>query len=137
MASVVHHFSRQLREDGTVRLFRGSHGYDDGEHRRDFVHVADVVKVNLWALENPGVSGVFNVGTGASHSFNDMARAVIDWHGSGTIEYIEMPEDLRKSYQAFTEADLTRLRGAGYTAAFAPPESGVPATLDALAQRAA
>ena len=137
MASVVHHFDRQLRESGKVRLFKGSHGYDDGEHRRDFIHVSDVVKVNLWAIENPGVSGIFNIGTGASHSFNDMARAVITWHGRGEIDYIPMPEDLTKSYQAFTEADVTRLRGAGYSGEFVTPEIGVRLTLDALAQRAA
>ncbi|MCC6982544.1 MAG: ADP-glyceromanno-heptose 6-epimerase [Bauldia sp.] len=137
MASVVHHFDRQLRETGKVRLFEGSHGYDDGEHRRDFVHISDVVKVNLWAIENPSVTGIFNLGTGASHSFNDMARAVIAWHGRGEIEYIPMPDDLVKSYQAFTEADLTRLREAGYRAAFVAPEEGVRLTLDALKQRAA
>lgn len=137
MASVVHHFDRQLRETGKVRLFKGSHGYDDGEHRRDFVHVSDIAKVNLWALENPSVSGIFNLGTGKSHSFNDMARAVIAWHGKGSIDYIPMPDDLVNSYQAFTEADLVRLRGAGYEGEFVEPDEGVRLTLDALAQRAA
>jgi ADP-L-glycero-D-manno-heptose 6-epimerase len=136
MASVVHHFSRQIAEKGKVRLFAGSHGYADGEHRRDFVFVEDVVNVNLWAANGAGVSGIYNVGTGASRSFNDIARAVIDWHGRGTIEYFPMPDDLKPAYQAFTEADLGHLREAGYAQRFAPIEDGVRRTLDAEAQRA-
>jgi ADP-L-glycero-D-manno-heptose 6-epimerase len=136
MASVVHHFSRQVRETGKVRLFGGSHGYADGEHRRDFVFVEDVVGANLWAANGAGVSGIYNIGTGASRSFNEIAQAVIDWHGRGTIEYIPMPDDLKPAYQAFTEAELTRLRGAGYIEAFAPIEEGVRRTLDAEAQKA-
>ncbi len=137
MASVVHHFDRQLRESGKVRLFKGSHGYEDGEHRRDFIHISDVVKANLMAASGGLGSGIYNLGTGSSHSFNDMARAVIAWHGRGSIEYIPMPDDLLRSYQAFTEADLTRLRAAGYADDFVAPEQGVRLTLDALAQRAA
>jgi nucleoside-diphosphate-sugar epimerase len=76
MASVVHHFSRQLSETGKVRLFGGSHGYPDGEHRRDFVFVEDIVGVNLWAANGAGVSGIYNVGTGASRSFNDIAKCI-------------------------------------------------------------
>lgn len=136
MASVVQHFSRQIAETGKVRLFAGSHGYPDGEHRRDFVFVEDIVRVNLWAANGAGVSGIYNVGTGASRTFNDIARAVIAWHGRGTIEYIPMPDDLTSAYQAFTEAELTRLRKAGYADAFAPIEDGVRRTLDTQAQRA-
>jgi ADP-L-glycero-D-manno-heptose 6-epimerase len=136
MASVVHHFSRQIAEKGKVRLFAGSHGYADGEHRRDFVFVEDVVSVNLWAANGAGVSGIYNIGTGASRSFNDIARAVIEWHGRGTIEYFPMPDDLKPAYQAFTEADLGHLREAGYAQTFAPVEDGVRRTLDAEAQRA-
>jgi ADP-L-glycero-D-manno-heptose 6-epimerase len=133
MASVVHHFHRQILEGGTVRLFAASHGHADGEHRRDFVHVDDVVGVNVWAMQKPGIFGVFNVGTGNSRSFNDIAREVIAWLGRGQIAYVPMPDDLRPAYQAFTEADLTRLRAAGYRAAFAGIEAGVKATLDGLA----
>jgi ADP-L-glycero-D-manno-heptose 6-epimerase len=136
MASVVHHFSRQLAESGTVKLFAGSHGYADGEHRRDFVFVDDVVKVNLWAANGAGAAGIYNVGTGQSRSFNDLARAVIAWNGGGEIAYIPMPDDLKPAYQAFTEAELTRLRAAGYDDVFAPIEDGVRRTLDALAQGA-
>jgi len=136
MASVVQHFSRQIAETGKVRLFAGSHGYPDGEHRRDFVFVEDIAKANLWAADGGNVSGIYNVGTGASRTFNDIAKAVIAWHGRGTIEYIPMPDDLTSAYQAFTEAELTRLRKAGYADAFAPIEDGVRRTLDTQAQRA-
>lgn len=134
MASVIHHFDAQLRETGSVKLFGGSHGYGDGEQRRDFVFVGDVAKVNLWAANGAAVSGVFNVGTGQSRSFNDVARAVIDWHGRGAVEYVPMPGDLKAAYQAFTEADLTALRQAGYDEAFVPIDEGVRLTLDARAQ---
>ncbi len=137
MASVVHHFDRQLRETGVVKLFAGSHGYGDGEQRRDFIHVGDIAKVNLWAAGRSGV-GVFNVGTGGSRSFNDAARAVIAWHGGRhLIEYIPFPDDLRAAYQAFTEADLTALRAAGYAEPFVALEDGVKQTLDARAQASA
>jgi ADP-L-glycero-D-manno-heptose 6-epimerase len=136
MASVVHHFSRQIWEGGKVRLFAGSHGYGDGEHRRDFVFVDDVVKANLWAANGAAKPGIYNIGTGASRSFNDVARAVIDWYGRGAIEYFPMPDDLGPAYQAFTEASLDQLRAAGYTQAFASIEDGVRRTLDAEAQRA-
>jgi ADP-L-glycero-D-manno-heptose 6-epimerase len=132
MASVAFHFDRQIRETGEARLFAGSDGYGDGEQRRDFIHVDDAVAVNLWALDRPGVSGVFNVGTGASQTFNDVAHAVIDWHGSGRIRYIEFPESLAGAYQSFTEADLTALRAAGYEAPFLSVEEGVRRYLDWL-----
>jgi ADP-L-glycero-D-manno-heptose 6-epimerase len=136
MASVVHHFNRQLAETGKVKLFAGTHGYADGEHRRDFVFVDDIVRVNLWAANGAGLAGIYNVGTGQSRSFNDLARAVIAWHGGGEIAYIPMPDDLKSAYQAFTEAELSKLRSAGYDAPFAPVEDGVRRTLDALSQPA-
>jgi ADP-L-glycero-D-manno-heptose 6-epimerase len=135
MASVIHHFSKQLAVTGKVRLFGGSHGYPDGEHRRDFVFVEDIVAANLWAANGAGTSGIFNIGTGESRSFNDVARAVIAWHGRGEIEYFPMPDDLKPAYQAFTEADLGRLREAGCDLVFTSVEDGVRRTLDAAAQR--
>jgi ADP-L-glycero-D-manno-heptose 6-epimerase len=133
MASVVHHFSRQIADTGKVRLFAGSHGYGDGEHRRDFVHVSDIVKLNLWGLEAKH-SGIFNAGTGIDRAFNDVARAVIQWHGRGAIEYIPFPDDLKAAYQAYTRADPARLKAAGYDAPFLSVEDGVRLTLDAVAQ---
>ncbi len=132
MASVALHWDRQLGDTGELRLFEGSGGYEAGEQRRDFIHVDDIVKVNLWLLEHPEVSGVFNVGTGRSASFNDVARAVIAWHGRGTIRYIPFPDELQSAYQSFTEADLGALRAAGYEEPFLDIESGVAAYLDAI-----
>ena len=121
--------------DGETRLFAGSGGYGDGEQRRDFVYVDDVCAVNLWFLEHPDVSGVFNTGSGRAQTFNDVARAVIKWHGTGEIRYIPFPEHLKGAYQSFTEADLTRLRAAGCDVEFRPVEDGVRDYLDQLCQR--
>ncbi len=132
MASVAFHFNKQLNETGRVKLFEGSHGYADGEQRRDFVSVEDVVRVNLWMMDQAAVSGIFNVGTGEASSFNQIARAVIDWHGKGEIGYIPFPAALKDSYQAYTEADIGALRAAGYNEAFTPPEQGVPQYMASL-----
>jgi ADP-L-glycero-D-manno-heptose 6-epimerase len=132
MASVASHLDAQLGAGGNPRLFTGSDGYADGEQRRDFVHVDDAVAVNLWFMEHPESRGIFNVGTGRSQSFNEVAQAVIDWHGRGEIEYIPFPENLRGCYQSHTEADISALRAAGYRAAFMPVEAGVPRYLDWL-----
>lgn len=132
MASVVWHFNRQLADSGTVRLFRGSGGYADGEQRRDFVHVNDVVAVNLWLMDEPQTAGIYNVGTGRSRSFNDVAGAVIDWHGRGRIDYIDFPSGLEEAYQNFTEADIGKLRQSGCTLEFRSLEDGVQEYLNRL-----
>jgi len=132
MASVAHHFNQQLQSGDVVRLFTGSDGYGDGEQLRDFVYVDDIAAANLWMYEHPDVSGIFNLGTGQARTFNDMARAVIDWHGRGSIEYIPFPENLRGSYQSFTQADLSGIRAAGYEAKFIDVEEGVKRYLDTL-----
>ena len=136
MASVAYKLHRQLLRDGRVRLFEGSDGYADGEQRRDFVWVGDVAAVNLWLLDHPEVSGIFNVGTGRSQTFNDVARAVLRYHGRGEIEYVPFPDALRGRYQSFTEADIGRLRHAGYTAPFLSVEEGVPRYLAGIEARA-
>lgn len=125
MASMVFRLHRQLLENGEARLFKGSGGYPDGEQRRDFVHIDDVVDVNLWFMENNHVSGIFNVGAGRSRSFNDIARLLIDWHAGGSIQYIDFPEDLPAAYQSFTEADISALREAGYRKRFTGLEPGI------------
>jgi ADP-L-glycero-D-manno-heptose 6-epimerase len=125
MASVAFHLFGQLEKDGVARLFAGSHGYGDGEQRRDFVHVDDVVAVNLWFLDHPNASGIYNVGTGQSRPFNDVAAAMIKAQGRGRIDYIAFPEKLEAAYQAFTEADLTRLRAVGYDRPFTALEEGL------------
>jgi len=132
MASVAFHLNGQVQSSGEARLFEGSGGYGPGEQRRDFVHVGDVVDVNLFFLEQRKVSGIFNVGTGASATFNDVARAIIAWHGKGTIRYIPFPDELKSRYQSFTEADLSALRRAGYTKSFRDVRAGIKDYLDAL-----
>lgn len=132
MASVIWHMHNQLLAGDEVRLFEGSDGYGAGEQLRDFIHVDDVASANLWFLEHGGRRGIFNLGTGRARSFNDVARAVIAWHGHGSIRYIPFPESLRGSYQSFTEADLSTLRLAGYTDEFIGIEEGVRSYLDVL-----
>jgi ADP-L-glycero-D-manno-heptose 6-epimerase len=126
MASVALHLHRQLEQDGRLRLFGASHGYGPGEQRRDFVYVDDVVDATLWLGRQAATySGVYNCGTGRAEAFNAVAEAVLAFHGRGTLEYIDFPTDLVGAYQAFTEADLTRLRAAGYTGAMRDVASGV------------
>jgi ADP-L-glycero-D-manno-heptose 6-epimerase len=127
MASMAFHGYHQVRKDGRIRLFTSSGGYGPGEQRRDFVYVEDVVAANLWLLDNPTVSGVFNCGTGRAQSFNELAAAVINAVGGGVIEYIPFPAALEGKYQSFTQADLTRLRAAGCPVKFRPVEEGVAA----------
>jgi ADP-L-glycero-D-manno-heptose 6-epimerase len=137
MASVAFHFHNQILKDGKVKLFAGTDGYGNGEQLRDFIHVDDTIAVKLWLLDNPGVSGIFNVGTGRAQSFNDVARAVIKHHGRGEIEYVPFPDHLKGRYQSYTQADISKLRQAGYTAAFMTVEQGVPRYLDWLQQNPA
>jgi ADP-L-glycero-D-manno-heptose 6-epimerase len=146
MASVALHAHQQLHSEGKVKLFVGADGYRDGEQRRDFVYVDDVVAVNLWFLERRGVSGIFNCGTGRAQTFNRLAVAVINAvHGSqatlhdivakGLIEYIAFPAALVGKYQSFTEADLSKLRAAGYPGEFMTVEQGVAAYVKELQRK--
>ncbi len=130
MASVAYHLHQQLPKNNIVKLFEGCDGYGNGEQRRDFVYVDDVVDVNLWFMDNYRQSGIFNVGTGASQSFNDVANSVISWHKKGEIQYIPFPEHLVGRYQSFTQADISLLRGAGYDKKFKTVEEGVKSYLD-------
>ncbi len=132
MASVAFHLNQQLLSDGEISLFEGSDGYENGDQRRDFIHIEDVVKVNLWFLENLKVRGIFNVGTGKASTFNGLADAVIDWHGRGNKRYIPFPESLVGSYQSFTQADIEKLRTAGYKDQFMDVNVGIKKYLDVL-----
>lgn len=132
MSSVAFHFNNQIKENGECRLFAGSGGYGDGEQLRDFISVRDVVNVNLWFLDNPDKSGIFNVGTGRAQSFNDVANAVIKWHGKGEKKYIPFPDHLKGAYQSYTQADISALRDIGYSEPFATVEEGVKDYLDTL-----
>ena len=107
MASMVLQLDDQLAKTGKARLFGPTEGYEAGEQRRDFVYVAGVVGVNLYFLDHPDRSGIFNCGTGKSRTFNDLARAVVEFHGTGEIEYFPFPESLQGKYQSFTEAELS------------------------------
>lgn len=130
MSSMVYQIHRQLRENGTARLFQGTDGYADGEQRRDFVFVGDVADVNLHFMQaNPPAKGIFNVGYGACRSFNDVARCLIERLGAGRIEYVPMPASLAGKYQSFTEGDISRLREAGYTRPMTALEEGIDASL--------
>ncbi len=134
MASVIHHFTRQLLDTGTIRMFVGSGGYADGEQRRDFVFVRDLARINLFfgglAANSPKqpVQAVVNAGTGEARTFKAVAEALMAVHGQGTIEFVPFPGDLMNRYQHYTQADVRGLRDAGYTAPFTPLEEGVKAT---------
>ena len=125
MASVAYRFRNQILENGKAKLFDSSNGFTSGEQRRDFIYVGDVVKVNLWFLNHPEISGIFNLGTGRSQAFNDVANAVINYYGKGEIEYIPFDEKLKGRYQSFTQADISKLRGAGYNDSFLDVNNGV------------
>jgi ADP-L-glycero-D-manno-heptose 6-epimerase len=127
MASVVYQLHRQAGEDGQLRIFAGSDGF-----RRDFVFVDDVVDLNLWLLDHPEVSGILNCGTGRAESFQALAEATQGHYPGTRIVEIPFPDDLRGRYQAFTQADLTRLRAAGYQREFTPLADGVAAYVEVL-----
>ena len=132
MSSTAYHFNNQVLESKVARLFAGYDGMANGEHRRDFVYVGDVVDVNLWFLDNPDQRGIFNVGTGKAETFNAVAEAVIGWHQEGCIEYIPFPEHLKGAYQSYTQADISVLRLVGYSKEFLSVEQGVKQYLDWL-----
>jgi ADP-L-glycero-D-manno-heptose 6-epimerase len=127
MVSVVKVKHDEVAAGGPARLFRSTEpGLADGDQRRDFIWVGDVVDTLLWFLDTPGVSGLFNLGTGQARSYLDLANAVCDAAGRPRdIEFIDMPEALRGQYQSFTQASMNRLRAAGYPGQFTPLEEGV------------
>lgn len=131
MASVAFHLHNQLQDTGKVKLFAGCDGYADGEQRRDFIFVEDVVAVKLWAIQ-AGVSGIYNLGTGRSEPFNAIADAVLSWHKCGELEYVPFPAHLQGAYQSFTQADMTALRQAGCQHQFKTVAEGVAKYLDWL-----
>ena len=119
MASVAFHLNTQLNNGENPKLFEGSDNF-----KRDFIHVSDVAAVNLWFWKN-GVSGIFNCGTGRAESFQAVADAALAYHQKGQIEYIPFPDKLKGRYQAYTKADLTKLRAAGYDKPFKTVAEGV------------
>lgn len=152
MASVAFHFFNQYRATGKIKIFEGNDGYANGEQRRDFVSIEDVIKVNLHFLDNESVSGIFNLGTGRSQTFNDVAVAslnscraldgeptlsLVDMLKQGLVEYIPFPDALKGKYQSFTQADLTNLRSAGYGEPLLTVEEGVSRYIPWLARQGA
>jgi ADP-L-glycero-D-manno-heptose 6-epimerase len=140
MASVAFHNMNQFLAEGYVRLFGGWDGYVDGGQMRDFISVHDVVDVNLHFLDHPETSGIFNCGTGRAQPFNDVAAAVVnamrniqgkadlpleDLVKQGLLRYDSFPDDLKGRYQSYTQADVSALRGAGFTAPMRDVETGV------------
>ena len=138
MASVAFHQFFQFRKEGHVRLFEGCLGYGNGEQERDFVYVDDVIAVNLHFFNKP-VTGIYNCGTGRAQPFNDVSLGVVNalrTHAGkekvtleeavkeGFIRYIPFPDSLKGKYQAYTQADLTKLRAAGCDVAFRSVEEG-------------
>ncbi|HWI83446.1 ADP-glyceromanno-heptose 6-epimerase [Ramlibacter sp.] len=147
MASVAFHQFNQFRTEGKVKLFGEYGGYGPGAQQRDFVFVDDVVAVNLWFLDHPERSGIFNLGTGRAQPFNDVATAVVSALAQqrgggpmdaavaaarGLIEYVPFPDALRGKYQCYTEADLTALRATGCDHVFATVEQGVASYIATL-----
>jgi ADP-L-glycero-D-manno-heptose 6-epimerase len=127
MASVLFHKFHEVQGGAPARLFRSDRaGIADGAQQRDFVHVDDCVAVMLWLLDNPQVSGLFNLGSGRARSFLELVQAMFAAMGEAPrIEFVDMPADLRGKYQYFTEAPLERLRAAGFTAPMTTLEEGV------------
>ncbi|MDO8695265.1 MAG: ADP-glyceromanno-heptose 6-epimerase [Sheuella sp.] len=147
MASVAFHNMNQFIAEGHVRLFGGWDGYVDGGQTRDFIHVQDVVDVNLHFLDHPSQSGIFNCGTGRAQPFNDVAAAVVNTMRSlrgeselpldalvsqGLLRYMPFPDDLKGRYQSYTQADVTNLRAAGFTAQMRDVQAGVSEYVRAL-----
>lgn len=140
MASVAFHHFNQYCERGFVELFGAYDGYPNGGQTRDFISVEDVVKVNLFAYDHPEIMGIYNLGTGASQPFNDLATATVnscrqaegkeklslhEMVEQKLIRYIDFPDSLKGKYQSFTQADMNKLRGAGYSDKFFTVEEGV------------
>jgi ADP-L-glycero-D-manno-heptose 6-epimerase len=127
MRSLVHKSTAQVRAEGRIRLFKSHRpDYRDGEQQRDFLYVKDAVAMTLHLAATPAAGGLFNIGSGAARSWIDLANAVFAaLDRKPEIEFVEMPAVIRDKYQYFTEADLARLRAAGYTTPVTPLETAV------------
>jgi len=129
LASVVFHFYNQLIKTGEVNLFKShKNDYKNGEQTRDFIYVDDLINVMLHFHDNEGKinNGLYNIGTGNARTYNDLAKAIFKAVGKDPlINYIDTPEDIREKYQYFTEADMTKVKSAGYEKAFISLEETV------------
>jgi len=149
MASVAFHQFNQFKAEGRVKLFGDYGGYQSGAQMRDFVFIDDVVAVNLWFFDHPGISGIFNLGTGRAQPFNDVASSTVNalrqlngqtalpldqLIAQNLLVYVPFPEALRGKYQCYTQADLTALRASGCDHVFADVQTGVAQYVQWLAQ---
>jgi len=127
MRSFIVKAFEQINAEGTVRLFRSYEGdYADGEQVRDFIYIKDAVDMTFFFLDNPHLGGLYNVGTGEARTWNDLAIAVFAAMGKKpNIEYIDMPDSIRNQYQYFTQADMSKLRAAGYDKQTTPLEDAI------------
>ncbi|MDD4957415.1 MAG: ADP-glyceromanno-heptose 6-epimerase [Candidatus Omnitrophica bacterium] len=138
MMSVICKKFRQVRDKGKITLFKSyDPEYADGEQKRDFIYIKDVVDVMYHLLNNPDKTGIFNLGTGKARSWNDLAGAMFAALGKEpVIEYVEMPEDIRPKYQYFTQAEMARLKGTGYSRTFRELEDSVKDYIGYLSKEA-
>jgi ADP-L-glycero-D-manno-heptose 6-epimerase len=127
MRSVVHKAFEQIRDTGNVRLFKSHHPkYKDGEQLRDFIYIKDAVDMTLFFFDKPKVSGLFNLGTGKARTWNDLVSAIFkSLNKEVNIEYIDLPEHLREKYQYFTEANMNKIKKAGFNSSITSLEEGV------------
>jgi ADP-L-glycero-D-manno-heptose 6-epimerase len=127
MASVVFHAFNQIKENGSVNLFKSYNTeYPDGEQRRDFVYIKDVLNVLIYHMETRKKSGLYNLGSGKSHTFLELANCVFKaLNLESHLNYIEMPADIRDNYQYFTQAADARLINSGYSEGFTPLEDAI------------
>ena len=127
MRSVVHKAFEQIRDTGKVKLFKSENpDYKDGEQKRDFVYIKDAVEMTLFFLDNPDKNGVFNVGSGKARTWNDLVTSLFNaMEQPVKIEYIDLPQHLAQKYQYFTEADLSKIKKAGYSKSLSSLEDGV------------
>ncbi len=127
MASVIFHAFKQIKDKGEVKLFRSHNpAYKDGEQIRDFIYVKDVVNICVWLMQKQPASGLYNCGTGKARTFKDLVNAIFDTlHLKEKIVFVDTPIDIRDKYQYFTEANMDKLRKAGYDGPFYSLEAGV------------
>ncbi len=131
MSSVIYHFNNQIKKNGVIKLFKGFDGIENGEQKRDFVFIDDIVKLNLWFNKN-NKSGIFNAGTGSAVSYNKIAKSVIKYHKLGKVEYISFPKNLKKQYQNYTKSNNSLLLQNGYKSKYTSFDLGVKKYLNYL-----
>ena len=132
MSSMALQAYEQIETTRKIRLFKGCENIKDGEQRRDFVYIDDVISIVMFFIDNPFKKGIYNVGTGKARSFNELARALIDCYGAGEIEYVPFPDKLVGKYQNYTQAELSALRSVGYNNEFVSLEDGIKKYMEIL-----